>query len=129
MSVLYDGAGTYTGNCKVLHKNGSRGRGVQSWYVARHLASLSPEQPSMIRSMCIPHIGMKRKPSTKAGSPNIPVHMVATYDALQAVLSLLSHYVLQRLPDVHTCVDTFAVYKRNNTRIFREPSFEAYPCY
>ena len=49
-------------------------------YVAHNLASLSPKQHSMIRVVCTPHIGMKRKPLTKAGSSNILVHVEAMYD-------------------------------------------------
>ena len=39
----------------------------------------------------------------------ILVHMVATYDAFQAVLGFLCHHVLC-LPDVHVHVDAFAAY-------------------
>ena len=53
-----------------IHENGNHGKAVDSRYVAHHLASLSPEQHSMIRFVRIPHIGTKRKPPTKAGSPN-----------------------------------------------------------
>ena len=52
---------------------------------------------------------MKRRPLTEARSPNILVHVVATYDAFQAVLGFLYRHVLP-LPDVHTCVDVFATY-------------------
>ena len=55
--------------------------------------------------MCIPHIGTKRKLLTKAGSTNILVHIVATYDVFQACVAL--GYIS---PDIHAHVDTFAVY-------------------
>ena len=71
---------------------------------------LSPKQHSMIRVVHIPHIGTKRKPLTKAGSPNILVHVVATYDAFQAVLGFLCRHVLGCLPDVHSRTDAFAAY-------------------
>ena len=56
--------------------------------------------------MCILHIGTKRKLLTKAGSPNILVHVVALYDA---VLGFLCCRVLCP-PDVHTRVSVFAVH-------------------
>ena len=59
--------------------------------------------------MRIPHINMKRKPLTKAGSPNVLVHVVATYDAFQAALGFLCCHMLH-LPDVHARVDAFAAY-------------------
>ena len=74
------------------------------WPTISHLLSL--KQHITILFMHIPHIGTKRKPLTKAGSPNIPVHMVATYGAFRAVLDFLCHYVLRRLPDVHARVHT-----------------------
>ena len=60
------------------------------WPTILHL--LSPKQHS-IRFVHISHIGTKRKLVTKAGSPNILVHVVATYDAFQAVLSFLCRHV------------------------------------
>ena len=69
---------------------------------------LSPKQHS-IRFIRISHIGTKRKLLTEAGSPNILVHVVAMYDAFQAVLGVLCCHVLH-LPDVHTRVDEFAAY-------------------
>ena len=77
------------------------------WPNISHL--LSRKQHSMIRLVRIPHIGMKRKLLTKAGSPNILVHVVTAYNAFQAVLGFLCHHVLH-LPDVDTCVDVFAAY-------------------
>ena len=68
---------------------------------------LSQKQHSMIRVVRIPHIGTKRKPLTKAGSPNILVHVVATYDDFQT--SLLCRHGL-RLPDTRARFDTFAEY-------------------
>ena len=53
---------------------------------------------------------MKRKLLTKAGSPNILVHVEATYDAFQAVLGFLCRHVLECLLDVHARTDTFAAY-------------------
>ena len=94
---------------KVLYENGNHGRAVDSWYVSTISHLLSPKQHSMIRVVHIPHIGMKRKLLTKAGSANILVHVVATYDAFQAVLGFLCCHVL-RLPDVHARVDAFAAY-------------------
>ena len=55
----------------------------------------------------VPHIGTKRKPLTKAGSPNILVYVATTYDAFQAVLGFLCCHV-QHFPDVHARVDAFA---------------------
>ena len=52
---------------------------------------------------------MNRKLLTKAGSPTILVHVVATYNAFQAVLGFLCCHVLH-LPNVHAHVDTFAEY-------------------
>ena len=66
---------------------------------------------SMIRVMRIPHISTKRKLLTEAGSPNILVHVVATYDAFQTVLGFLCCYVLRHLPDIHAR-DVFAAYNR-----------------
>ena len=53
---------------------------------------------------------MKRKPLTKAGSPNILVHVVATYNAFQAVLGFLCRHVLRCVLDIHARVDAFAAY-------------------
>ena len=64
----------------------------------------------MIRVVRIPHIITKRKPLTKAGSTNVLVHVVATYDAFQAVLSFLCHHVLGCLLDIHAHIDGFASY-------------------
>ena len=64
----------------------------------------------MIQVMCIPRIGTKRKPLTKAGSSNILVHVVATYNDFQTVLSFLCRHVLGCLLDVHTHVDAFVAY-------------------
>ena len=64
----------------------------------------------MIQLIRIPHIGTKKKTLTKAGSRNILVHVVATYDAFQAVLGFLCRHVLHLL-DIHARVETFAVYK------------------
>ena len=97
---------------KVLHENDNHSRADDSQYVAHHLAYLSPKQHSMIRLVRIPHIDTKRKPLTKARSPNILVHVVATYDALRAVLSFLCCHVLRCLLDVHARIDTFAAYNR-----------------
>ena len=69
---------------------------------------LSPKQYSMIRIVRIPHLCTKRKPLTKAGSPNILVHVVATYDTLQAVLGFLCRHVLGCLLDIHARVDGLA---------------------
>ena len=69
---------------KVLHENSIHCKADNSRYVAHHLASLSLKQHSMIRIVRIPHIDTKRKPLTKAGSPNVIVHVVATYDNFQA---------------------------------------------
>ena len=97
---------------KVLHEKDNHGRAGDSRYVAHHLASLLPKQHSMIRVVCIPHIGTKRKPLTKAGSPNILLHVVASkYDDFQAVLGFLCRHVLGCLLNVHARVDTFAAYK------------------
>ena len=85
---------------KVLHENGNHGRADDSRYVAHHLVSLSLKQHSMIRVVRIPHIGTKREPLTKAASPNKLVHVVATYDAFQAVLGFLCRHVLGCLLDV-----------------------------
>ena len=79
---------------------------VGMWPTILHL--LSPKQHSMIRAVHIPHISTKRKPLRKAGSPNIIVHVVATYDTFQAVLDFLCHHVLQCLLDVHACIDALA---------------------
>ena len=59
---------------KVLHENGNHGRADRSRYVAHHLASFITETAQYDTSR-----GTKRKPLTKAGSPNILVHVVATY--------------------------------------------------
>ena len=89
------------------------------WPTISHL--LSPKLHSMIRVVRIPHIGTKRKPLTKAGSPNILVHVVATYDTFIIifyfffnfffVLGVLYRHVLRTRtsPDVHARVDTFTV--------------------
>ena len=69
-----------------------------------------PKQHSMIRFVRIPHIDAKRKPLTKAGSPNILVHVVATYDDYQAVLGFLCRHVLGCLLVVHARVGVFAAY-------------------
>ena len=71
---------------------------------------LSPKQHSTIRVVHIPHIDTKRKLLTKAGSTNILVHVVATYDAFQAVLGFLCRHVLRCVLDVHACIDAFAAY-------------------
>ena len=60
----------------------------------QHLAFLSPKQHSMIGVVCICLIHTKRKPLTKAGSPNILVCVVATYNTFQAVLDFLCRHVL-----------------------------------
>ena len=78
------------------------------WPTISHL--LSPKQHSMIGFVRIPLIDMKRKPLTKAGSPNILVHVVATYDAFQVVLGFLCHHVLGCLLDTHARVYAFAMY-------------------
>ena len=78
------------------------------WPIILHL--LSPKQHSMIRLVHIPHIGTKRKSPTKAGSPNILVHMVAMYDAFQAILGFLCRHVLRCFVNVHVHVDAFAAY-------------------
>ena len=85
------------------------------WPTISHL--LSPKQHSMIRVVHIPHIGTKKKPLTKAGSPNILVHVVATYDAFQAVLGFLCHNVLRCLLDVHTHVDAYNRMVRGYTNL------------
>ena len=97
---------------KVLHENSIHCKADDSRYVAHHLASLSPKQHSMIRIVRIPHIGTKRKPLTKAGSPNVIVHVVATYDNFQAVLGFLCRRVLGCLLDVHAHSDVFATYNK-----------------
>ena len=51
---------------------------------------------------------MKRKPLTKAESPNILVHVVASYVAFQAVLGFLCRHMLQRVLEVHARVDALA---------------------
>ena len=76
------------------------------WPTISHL--LSPKQHSMIRVVRISHICTKRKLLTKAGSRNILVHVVATYDNFQAVLGFLCHHVLRCLLDVHARVDALA---------------------
>ena len=91
---------------KVLHENGILGM----WPTISHLLSL--KQHSMIRVVRNPHTNTKRKPLTKAGSPNILVHVVATCDAFQAVLGFLYRHVLGCLPDVHAQVDAFDAYNR-----------------
>ena len=78
---------------------------VGMWPTILHL--LSPKQHSMMRLVRIPHIDTKRKPLTKAGRPIILVHVVAMYDAFQAVLGFLCRRVLQCVLDVHTRVDAF----------------------
>ena len=60
----------------------------------------------------IPHIGTKRKPLTKAGSPNIHVHVEATYDAFQAVLGFFIAHVLGCILDIHAHADAFATYNK-----------------
>ena len=106
----------HTGNeaskLKVLLENGNHGRADSSRYVAHHHTYLSLKQHSTIQVVRIPHIVMKRKPLTKAGSTNILVHVVATYDAFQAVLGFLCCRVLGCLLDVHARADAFAVYNR-----------------
>ena len=104
MDALYNRAMCHGLTCNsklpgvpVLHENRNHGRAVDSRYVVHHVASLSPKQHSMIRFVCIPHIGTKRKPLTKAGNLDILVHVVATYDASQAVLNFLCH-VLRTSP-------------------------------
>ena len=59
--------------------------------------------------MCIPRICTKRKPLTKAGRPNILVHVVASYNVFQAVLGFLCHCVLC-FPNIHAHVDVFVTY-------------------
>ena len=78
------------------------------WPTVSHLLSL--KQHIMIRVVRIPHIGTKRKPLTTVGSPNIFVHVVATYDDFQAILGFLCHHVLGCFLDVHARVDVFVVY-------------------
>ena len=59
---------------------------------------------------CVRHIFESCSPRqglTKAGSSNILVHMVGTYDAFQAVLGFLCRHGL-RLPDVHAHFDALA---------------------
>ena len=97
---------------KVLHEKGNHGKADDSLNVAHNLAYLSTKQYSMIRVVHISHIGMKRKPFTKAGSPNILLHVEAMYDAFHAVLGFLCRHVLGCLLDVHTRTDTFAAYIR-----------------
>ena len=103
---------------------------LSMWPTISHL--LSPKQHSMIRVVRIPRIGTKRNPVTKAGSPNILVHVVATYDALQAVLCFFCCHMLRCLLDVHTRtrVDAFAA----NTGMiqgysYREPRYQAHTHY
>ena len=60
--------------------------------------------------MCIPHIGTKRKPLTKVGSPNILVHVEAVYNDSQVVLDFLCRHVLGSILDVHARADAFATY-------------------
>ena len=66
----------------------------------------------MIRVMRIPHINIKKKRLTKVWSQNsfILVHVVAMYNALQAVLGFLCCYVLRHFPDIHTRINAFAAY-------------------
>ena len=53
------------------------------WPTISHL--LSPKQHSIIQIVHIPDICTKRKPLTKTWSPNMLVHVVATYDDFKAV--------------------------------------------
>ena len=104
--------GNKASKLKVLHENSRTYDGM--WPTISHL--LSPKQHSMIRVVPITHINTKRKPLTKAGSPNIPVlvhDVVATYDDFQGVLGFLCRHVLGSLLDVHAWFDTFAAYKYN----------------
>ena len=78
---------------------------VGMWPTILYLLSL--KQHSMMRLVRIPHIDVKRKPLTKAGRPNILVHVVAMYDAFQAILGFLCRRVLRCVFDVHTRVDAF----------------------
>ena len=73
------------------------------WPTIPHL--LPMKQHSMMRFVHTPYIGTKRNPLTKEGSQNILVHVVAMYDAFQAVLGFSCRHVLH-LPDVHalTCL-------------------------
>ena len=79
------------------------------WPTISHLLSLK-QHSSLIRVVRIPHINTKGKPVTKAGSPNVLVHVMATYDDFQAVLGFLCRHVLGYLLVVHACVDVFAAY-------------------
>ena len=58
------------------------------------------------------HSPYRYEEKAKAGtcSSNIRVHMVAMYDAFQAVLGFLCRYLLRRLPDDHTQADADAAY-------------------
>ena len=61
----------------------------------------------MIRVVRLPHIAAKIKPLTKAGSLNILVHVMATYDTFQTVLGFLFYHLLRCFLDVHA---RFAAY-------------------
>ena len=82
--------GNEASNLNVLQENGNHGRADDSRYVAHHLAFKHFYDWNSIRIVRVPHIDTKRRPLTKAGSPNIPVlvHVVATYDNFQAVIRL-----------------------------------------
>ena len=82
--------GNEASNLNVLHENGNHGRADDSRYVAHHLASKKCYDRNSIRIVRVPHIDTKRRPLTKAGSPNIPVlvHVVAIYDNFQDVTRL-----------------------------------------
>ena len=82
--------GNEVSNLNVLHENGNHGRADDSRYVAHHLASKKINDRNSIRIVRVPHIDMKKRPLTKAESPNILVlaHVVAMYDNFQAVTRL-----------------------------------------
>ena len=80
---------------KVLHENGNHGRADDSRYVAHHPASFITETAYYDTSRAsYPYRYEGKLPFNKAGSPNILVHVVAMYDAFQAVLGFLSCHVL-----------------------------------
>ena len=59
---------------------------VGMWPTISYLLSL--KQHSVIPFVSIPHIDTKRKLLTKVESPNILVHVVATYDALASCVAI-----------------------------------------
>ena len=66
---------------KVLHEDGNHGKAVDSQYVAHHLAPFITEiaEYDMIKV----HFSYRHEGKVvhQAGSPDILVHVVATYDA------------------------------------------------